>query len=134
MAEETENNIKRSTKEGKLKTLVWSSNHFKDRLTFREMSKEDILKYLQKDKHDKSYRWAGTYNGRQMILLKFFKWLYSSNESDSRLTFFIFFLHYRLNIFQIFQNNSAHTLCNNHHVCMVFPFLDSLFSSKHYLL
>lgn len=85
LAEENENNIKQSTKEGKLKTLVWLSNHFKDRLTFRQMSKEDILKYLQKDKDDKSYRWIGTYNGRQMILLKFFKWLHSSNESDSRL-------------------------------------------------
>lgn len=53
------------------------------------MSKQDILSYLKKDKGvfggDKSQNWIGTYNGRQMILLKFFKWLYCSNEPDSRL-------------------------------------------------
>jgi hypothetical protein len=85
ISEEMELNIKQSTKEGKLKTLVWLSNYFQDKLTFRQMSKEDILSYLKKNKGDKSHHWIGTYNGRQMILLKFFKWLHSSKESDSRL-------------------------------------------------
>jgi len=67
MSEETEINIKQSTKEGKLKTLVWLSNYFEDKLTFRQMSKEDILTYLKKDKGNKSQRWIGTYNGRQIL-------------------------------------------------------------------
>jgi integrase len=72
-----------------LKTLVWLSNYFEDKLAFREMSKQDILRYLKKDKsaleNDKSQNWMGTYNGRQMILLKFFKWLYYSDESNTKL-------------------------------------------------
>jgi integrase len=52
------------------------------------MTKQDILKYLNSLRksvsQDPSQRWIGSYNGRQMILLKFFKWLYNSDESDQR--------------------------------------------------
>jgi hypothetical protein len=86
-SEETEFNIKASTKQGKIKTLVWLSNHFDDKVHFKEMSKEHLLSYLNKGKksfeQDKSQRWIGTYNGRQMILLKFFKWMCNSNEPPS---------------------------------------------------
>ena len=89
ISEEIELNIKPSTKEVKLKTLVWLSNYFEDKLAFKDMSKQDILGYLNKDKrvldNDKSQRWIGTYNGRQMVLLKFFKWLYYSTEPNNRL-------------------------------------------------
>ena len=47
---------------------------FHDKVHFKEMSKEHILSYLNKGKktfeQDKSQKWIGTYNGRQMILLK----------------------------------------------------------------
>ena len=88
IAEQTELNIKNSTKEGKIKTLVWLSNFFDNRISFKEMTKQDILQYLNNGRksteQDKIQRWIGTYNGRQMILLKFFKWLYNSTEIDSR--------------------------------------------------
>ncbi len=52
------------------------------------MDKEDILEFLNSlrklsDK-DPTHKWIGSYNGRQTILLKFFKWIYNSHESDNR--------------------------------------------------
>lgn len=52
------------------------------------MTKDDILNYLgslrKSDLLDSKHRWIGSYNARQMIFLKFFRWLYNSTESDSR--------------------------------------------------
>jgi integrase len=55
------------------------------------MTKQDILAYLnnlrKSSLEDPSNRWIGTYNGRQMILLKFFKWLYYPDDDyRKRLT------------------------------------------------
>ncbi|MGN6822208.1 MAG: hypothetical protein ACTHJ7_05475, partial [Candidatus Nitrosocosmicus sp.] len=86
ITEQTEFNIKESTKEGKIKVLVWLSN-FLNGKNFIEMPKQDILKYLnnlRKSSEDLSHKWIGSYNGRQAIFLKFFKWLHASNESDYR--------------------------------------------------
>jgi hypothetical protein len=83
IAEQTELNIRDSTKEGKIKVLVWLSN-FHDNKSFGGMTKQDILAYLnnlrKSSLEDPSNRGIGTYNGRQMILLKFFKWLYSPDD------------------------------------------------------
>ena len=46
IAEQTEINIKNSTKEGKIKILVWLSNHFQHKKSYRNMIKHDILEYL----------------------------------------------------------------------------------------
>jgi len=87
IVEQNEINIKDSTKEGKIKVLVWLSNFHKDK-KFENMTKDDILEFLNSlrkpsDK-DPTHKWIGSYNGRQTILLKFFKWLYNSNEPDNR--------------------------------------------------
>lgn len=88
LAEQTEFNIKASTKEGKIKILVWLSNHFGDRVSFKQLKKENILEYfngLRKSlEDDPAQKWIGSYNHRQIILMKFFKWLYNQNESDPR--------------------------------------------------
>ena len=73
IAEQTEINIKQSTKEGKIKILIWLSN-FHSGKSFKEMTKVDIIGYLATlrkpfDK-DPYQRWIGSYNGRQMILTK----------------------------------------------------------------
>jgi hypothetical protein len=77
-AEITELNIKTSTKEGKIKVLVWLSDCH-NRISFNEMTKSDILVYLnglrKAISYDPSQTWIGSYNGRQMILLKFFRWV-----------------------------------------------------------
>ncbi|MGD1836983.1 MAG: hypothetical protein ACPKPY_02860 [Nitrososphaeraceae archaeon] len=88
IVEQTEINIKDSTKEGKIKVLVWLSNFFEDKLSFREMTKQDILRYLnslrKSNSDDLSQRWIGSYNGRQIIFNKFFRWLYNPDEPNSK--------------------------------------------------
>ena len=46
VSEQNELNIKNSTKEGKIKTLVWLSNFFDNKIIFRQLSNQDILQYL----------------------------------------------------------------------------------------
>ena len=86
MAEETEINIKNSTKEGRIKILVWLSNYYDNRKSFKGLSKEDILGFLNNLRkpisEDPTQRWIGSYNGRQIILNKFFRWLYNPTEPE----------------------------------------------------
>ncbi len=87
IAEQNEINIKESTKEGKIKCLVRFSTYLNHK-PFYTISKQDVLDYLSSLKRpvsiDPQHKSVGTYNGRQMILLKFFRWLYNPNESDTR--------------------------------------------------
>ena len=84
--EETQFNIKESTKEGKIKTLVWLSAYFNDTKSFREMTKEDILSYLsglrKPVSEDASQRWVGSYNARQLVFSSFFRWLYDEQDEQ----------------------------------------------------
>lgn len=52
-------------------------------LTFLEMTREDILFYLNKSRKneviDPMYKWIGTFNLRRSYLFRFFKWLYNPN-------------------------------------------------------
>ncbi len=52
------------------------------------MTKQDILDYLNSLRkstlEDSSQRWIGSYNGRQIILSKFFRWLCNPDEPDQR--------------------------------------------------
>lgn len=75
-AEQTEINLKNSTKEGKIKVLLWLSV-FLGNKSFQQMTKQDILFYLDNLRRplseDPSQRRIGSYNSRQMILNKFFR-------------------------------------------------------------
>ncbi|MGI0031685.1 MAG: tyrosine-type recombinase/integrase [Nitrososphaeraceae archaeon] len=86
-AEQNEINIKESTKEGKIKCLVRFSTYLSHK-SFENISKQDVLDYLTSLKKpeatDPQHKSIGTYNSRQMILLKFFRWLYNPNESAAR--------------------------------------------------
>ena len=88
ISEQTEINIKDSTKESKIKILVWLSNHFQDQKSFKDLTKYDILDFLNTSRksilEDPSQKWIGSYNGRQIILNKFFRWLYNPDEPDQR--------------------------------------------------
>jgi hypothetical protein len=46
IAEQTEINIKNSTKESRIKVLVSLSNFFEDIISFNQTTKQDILNYL----------------------------------------------------------------------------------------
>ena len=81
-------NIKESTKEGKIKVLVWLANHFHDEKKFIDMTKHDIVSYLHRLRkpisEDPKQNWIGSYNIRQLIIVSFFKWLFDPGESDYR--------------------------------------------------
>lgn len=87
LAEQTERNIKPNTIEGKTKVLIWLSEYLGNK-PFERMTKQDILAYLNHLRkspiEDPSQRWIGSYNGRVMIISKFFRWLYNKNEPDHR--------------------------------------------------
>ena len=88
LAEQTDINIKESTKEGKIKVLIWLSNYLANTKTFRQMTKQDILNYLnhlkRPNSEDPNHKWVGSYNGRQMIFNKFFRWLYNPDEPNPK--------------------------------------------------
>jgi integrase len=79
-------NVKESTKEGKIKVLIWLSNYFENKKSFRQITKQDILGYLNNLRkpvsEDPAHRWIGSYNGRQMIFNKFLRWLYNPDEPE----------------------------------------------------
>lgn len=87
-AEEAEINIQESTKGDKIKKLCLLSRFFQHKKCFSEMTKTDILSYLnslQKPvSNDPTHKSVGTYNGRQMVFMKFFRWLYNPDEPDHR--------------------------------------------------
>ena len=87
IAEQNEINIKESTREGKIKVLIWLAEYLKNK-SFREITKPDIMQYLNSlkktDHEDPLHKCIGTYNSRQMILLKFFRWLYNPDEPDHK--------------------------------------------------
>ena len=74
IAEQIEINIQNLTKESKIKVLTWLSNHFQDEKSFRNMTKHDILNFLNKLRkpavEDPMSKWIGSYNVRQIILTK----------------------------------------------------------------
>ena len=88
VAEQNEINIKESTKETKIKRIIHLSKFFANKKSFYDMTKENILDYFNNLKKpssiDPTHKSVGTWNARQMLFLKFFKWLYNSNESDPR--------------------------------------------------
>lgn len=87
LAEVTEMNIKQSTKEGKIKVLLWLST-FLQHMPFHQMTKQNVLSYLDSLRRplsdDPNQKWIGSYNSRQMILNKFFRWLYNPDEPDPK--------------------------------------------------
>lgn len=87
VVQKNEQNIKESTVEGIIKKLVWLSSYLENK-SFSEMTKEDILDYLNSIKKsselDPTHKSIGTYNGRQMVFSTFFRWLYNQGEPDCR--------------------------------------------------
>ena len=85
IVEQIEFNNKDSTKIGKIKALVYLSRSCNDKKFFSRDHKANILDHLNtvrkisdnNNNHNNDNRWIGTYNFRQMIFNKFFKWLYN---------------------------------------------------------
>lgn len=89
IAEQNEIDIKDSTKETKIKRIAHLSRYFEHQKLFGDITKDDILTYLnslrKSSNIDPTHRSIGTWNSRQMLFLKFFRWLYNPNEPDIRM-------------------------------------------------
>jgi hypothetical protein len=88
LAEQTEQNIKASTAESKVKSLLWLSKFLNDK-PFEEMPKQDILSYLNSLRKptsiDPQQKWIGSYNNRRLrYYAKFFRWLYNKEVIQQR--------------------------------------------------
>ena len=85
LKEHNERNVKLSTKTTYIK-IIYLFNKFLNFKDFNTITKQDILEYLnslkRSDGEDPTHKWIGTYNTRQMILNKFFKWLHNKNEHN----------------------------------------------------
>jgi integrase len=88
ISEEAETNIQEFTKSDKIKKLCLLSRFFHHQKCFSEMTKSDILCYLNSLRKaievDPTHKSIGTYNGRQMVFMKFLRWIYNPDESDHR--------------------------------------------------
>jgi hypothetical protein len=80
-AEYNECNIKLSSRLTKIKIIYLFNKHL-DFKPFEQITKQDILEYLgtlrKTESQDNTHKWIGTYNTRQMVINKFFKWLYNN--------------------------------------------------------
>jgi integrase/recombinase XerD len=61
-------------------TLAYLSKFHLNKKNFKEMTREDILLYLESLRRpegvDPLHKWIGTYNLKKTIVVKFLKWLY----------------------------------------------------------
>jgi hypothetical protein len=64
-----------------LKALARVSQFFGYKISFKMMGRKEILMFLgsyrKSDAADPMHKWIGTYNLLLIILIRFFKWLYS---------------------------------------------------------
>lgn len=76
LTEQNEKNVKLSTKTTHIK-IIYLFNKFLDFKDFHKITKQDIQSYLnslrRSEAEDKTHKWIGTYNIRQMVLSKFFR-------------------------------------------------------------
>ncbi len=80
-------NIKFSTKMTYIKVICLFSRYLKYK-DFNKISKDDIILYLHSlkktEEEDPTHKWIGTYNTRQIIFSKFFRWMYNKDEPDNK--------------------------------------------------
>jgi integrase len=90
ITEHDSQNLKLSTLLSHLHIIHFFSRYLQYR-DFEKITKNDIVEYLNSlrktDLDDPTHKWVGTHNTRQMVLSKFFRWLYNQykgNESDQK--------------------------------------------------
>jgi integrase len=76
----SEVNPKTSSRQAIVSTLKQLSEFHKNKLSFREMTRTDILKFLNRlrksDEDDSLHHWIGSYNTNVNTLIRFFRCLY----------------------------------------------------------
>jgi integrase/recombinase XerD len=79
IGQNTEINPTPSYRRNQIQALAYFSKYMKN-VPFKEITRDDIINYLDSlrkpEEKDPLHKWIGTYNQRQVNLLRFFKWLY----------------------------------------------------------
>lgn len=83
-------NLSIGYRKANLDTLVALAKFHSNKKDFKEMTREDLLLYLDSlgkpEASDPLHKWIGTYNLRRAIIVKFFKWLcYPDTEPNKRI-------------------------------------------------
>ncbi|HJS64335.1 MAG TPA: tyrosine-type recombinase/integrase, partial [Nitrososphaeraceae archaeon] len=87
ITEQNHTNVKLSTRLTYIKVICLFNRYlsYKD---FTKITKNDILDYLnslkRSESDDPTHKWINTYNTRQAIFSKFFRWLYNQDEPDHK--------------------------------------------------
>jgi len=89
MSMKTETNLSDNYRRDVIILLSKFSIFFSNQKTFKSMTRDDILKFLDSfrkiESVDPMHKWVGTYNTYRIYLMRFFKWLYAPDiESDKR--------------------------------------------------
>ncbi|MDQ6666886.1 MAG: hypothetical protein M3Y53_01515, partial [Thermoproteota archaeon] len=89
MSMKTEINLSDNYRRSIIMLLSKFSIFFSNQKSFKSITREDILKFLDSfrkiESVDSLHKWIGTYNTYRICLMRFFKWLYSSGiEPDKR--------------------------------------------------
>jgi site-specific recombinase XerD len=75
-----ESNPKPDSKQVAILTLKQLAEFFASKKSFKEMTRDDILAFLNRlrktDEEDPLHHWIGTYNNNVVTLNRFFKWLF----------------------------------------------------------
>jgi integrase len=87
IAMNVETNPSIMNKKNQLLVLCYLSEFHNNQKLFSEMTRDDILAYLDSHRKpeasDPEHKWKGTYELRRMYFLRFFKWLYNPNLEPS---------------------------------------------------
>ena len=84
----TESNLSENYRRDLILLLSTFSNYFQNKLSFKEITRDNLLTFLDSSRKPESvdplHKWIGTYNTHRMHLTRFFKWLYSPDIEPIR--------------------------------------------------
>jgi hypothetical protein len=81
----TEFNPTDKSRKNLIQQLMLFSKHFKHQKLFKDMTRDDVVKYLdsgrKSEEEDPIHKWIGSYNIRLAAIKKFYRWFYYPNVS-----------------------------------------------------
>jgi hypothetical protein len=84
----TEVNLSDNYRMDLIRLLSTFSNYFQNKLSFKQITRDNLLAFLDSFRKPESvdplHKWIGTYNINRIHLTRFFKWLYSPDIEPSK--------------------------------------------------
>src|SRR5919197_1243355 len=84
----TEANLSDNYRRDLILLLSSFSNYFQNKISFKEITRDNLLAFLESSRKQESvdplHKWIGTYNIHRIHLTRFFKWLYSPDIEPNK--------------------------------------------------